>query len=214
MAQATTLLTSSVHEILDDPVVAAHANRLLQSLLQDPSLRKETANAVWGVVRALITLGYFTPGGVRVGDYQGLESTADQARAPTALLKAQAPAPTAACGEASKKEREAAGRPGGGGRGAALFPEGGGGEAEQLRSRFSSSEGDEAPEVPSPAGQPPPQPPVEPPVAPASSASSVEAGAGSGTGSSGGKEGAGGGWIWSPSRLIDFNFRLGRDEKK
>ena len=47
MAQATTLLTSSVHEILDDPVVAAHANRLLQSLLQD-------AGAVKGAVEQAV----------------------------------------------------------------------------------------------------------------------------------------------------------------
>jgi hypothetical protein len=38
----------SVHEILEDVVVRAHANRLLQDLLQDPNLRKETANALWG----------------------------------------------------------------------------------------------------------------------------------------------------------------------
>ena len=34
MEQATKLLTSSVHEILEDPIVIAHANRLFKQILQ------------------------------------------------------------------------------------------------------------------------------------------------------------------------------------
>jgi hypothetical protein len=34
MEQATKLLTASVHEILEDPIVIAHANRLFKQILQ------------------------------------------------------------------------------------------------------------------------------------------------------------------------------------
>mmetsp|Transcript_10381 Transcript_10381/g.23744 ORF Transcript_10381/g.23744 Transcript_10381/m.23744 type:complete len:492 (-) Transcript_10381:55-1530(-) len=60
--QATSLLTTSVHHILDDPVVIEHTTTLVQKILQDPGIRKETANALWGVLATLVTLGYVTPG--------------------------------------------------------------------------------------------------------------------------------------------------------
>lgn len=100
VSQATTLLTASVHSILDDPVVAEHTAKLCQDILGDPRIRKETASAVWSVMVTLSTLGLITPG-KSVSTVANAETLAKQAapdtttegglRAPSAIIKISSP---------------------------------------------------------------------------------------------------------------------------
>ncbi|MES1912983.1 MAG: hypothetical protein MHM6MM_005222 [Cercozoa sp. M6MM] len=57
---ATALGLTSVHDVLDDEHIRAHASEMLRSLLADEALRRNTSEALWQVVKGTVTPGFMS----------------------------------------------------------------------------------------------------------------------------------------------------------